>query len=223
MLRFMKIFISFLLMGGVLTLALTGSALAHHPIGAQVPDTAWNGLLSGIGHPLIGLDHLAFLVAISLLAALYSSTRRIGILSTFVVATLAGTSMHIVGVALPMADLAIALSVVAVGAMLLTAARYRFPLVLAFGVLAGTLHGFGYAASVIGVEPTPLLSYLAGVALIQLSLGLGIATLFAALLRWLPSKGDSLVQLAGVGVTALGTASVGFVLIIGASIQLLPG
>ncbi|PKO63289.1 MAG: urease accessory protein UreJ, partial [Betaproteobacteria bacterium HGW-Betaproteobacteria-17] len=44
---------------GLLLVAST-SALAHHPMGGMTPQTLSQGLLSGLGHPVIGLDHLAF-------------------------------------------------------------------------------------------------------------------------------------------------------------------
>ena len=43
-------------------------ALAHHPFGGETPRTIAEGLLSGLGHPVIGLDHLAFTVAIGTIA-----------------------------------------------------------------------------------------------------------------------------------------------------------
>lgn len=42
---------------------------AHHPMDGAVPTSAWEGLLSGLAHPVLGLDHLAFLIAAALLAA----------------------------------------------------------------------------------------------------------------------------------------------------------
>ena len=50
------------------TLLAATPALAHHPMGGEVPQTFWHGLLSGFGHPVIGIDHLAFVVAIGLAA-----------------------------------------------------------------------------------------------------------------------------------------------------------
>ncbi len=44
-------------------------ALAHHPFGGEAPTNAIEGFLSGLGHPVIGLDHLAFTIAAGLLAA----------------------------------------------------------------------------------------------------------------------------------------------------------
>ena len=42
----------------------TASASAHHVMGGKTPTTFVDGFLSGLGHPVIGPDHLAFLLAI---------------------------------------------------------------------------------------------------------------------------------------------------------------
>lgn len=55
---------------GPLLLASTCAALAHHAMGGQLPQTFGQGLLSGIGHPVIGVDHFAFVVAVGIVAAL---------------------------------------------------------------------------------------------------------------------------------------------------------
>ncbi|MFN8984581.1 MAG: HupE/UreJ family protein, partial [Alphaproteobacteria bacterium] len=44
-------------------------AAAHHPMDGAMPETLWQGFASGIGHPVSGLDHLAFLLAAGVLAA----------------------------------------------------------------------------------------------------------------------------------------------------------
>ena len=44
-----------------MAILLTASpAFAHHAMGGGVPSTLGQGLLSGFGHPVIGVDHLAF-------------------------------------------------------------------------------------------------------------------------------------------------------------------
>ena len=52
---------------GLLTLSLLNPAHAHHPFGMgdSTDLSALQGLLSGIGHPLLGPDHLLFLLAIA--------------------------------------------------------------------------------------------------------------------------------------------------------------
>lgn len=57
-------------------------------------------------HPMIGLDHLAFVVLVGLTAALAGG--RLGAVLAFVGATLVGASLHLGGVQLPLAELVIA-------------------------------------------------------------------------------------------------------------------
>ena len=60
---------------GVLSLAAlslsSGTAFAHHAMDYQMPQTFVQGLLSGFGHPIIGPDHLAFILAIGLIGTLF--------------------------------------------------------------------------------------------------------------------------------------------------------
>ena len=70
-------------------LASISSAFAHHPLGGVVPDSAINGFLSGVGHPVIGFDHLAFVIAIGVLAALQS--HRLLMPAGFIGGTILGT------------------------------------------------------------------------------------------------------------------------------------
>jgi urease accessory protein len=46
--------------------ASASTASAHHLMGGKTPATFADGILSGVGHPIIGPDHLAFLVALGI-------------------------------------------------------------------------------------------------------------------------------------------------------------
>ena len=50
-------------------LVFASPASAHHPMGGRVPSNFFEGFMSGLAHPVIGLDHLAFIVAVGLFAA----------------------------------------------------------------------------------------------------------------------------------------------------------
>ncbi len=54
MIKMITLSISFLL-------AFASNAFAHHPLGGVVPETMLNGLLSGLGHPVIGFVQLALM------------------------------------------------------------------------------------------------------------------------------------------------------------------
>jgi len=64
-----------ILFSAVALLVTTAPALAHHPLAGQPMETFSQGLLSGIGHPLLGFDHLFFVIAVGV-AALYTGFAR---------------------------------------------------------------------------------------------------------------------------------------------------
>ena len=44
-------------------------ALAHHPLGGLPMETFSQGVMSGVGHPVLGFDHLFFVALMGLAAA----------------------------------------------------------------------------------------------------------------------------------------------------------
>ena len=140
-------------------------ALAHHPLGGEVPATLVHGLLSGIGHPVIGLDHLAFVLAVGVAAML--TGRLLLVPLAFVSATIAGALVHYGSIGLPLVEVAIVFSVVALG-LAIALGRTGSPLMLGAAVaVAGLFHGHAYGEAIVGAEATPLLAYLGGFGLTQ--------------------------------------------------------
>ncbi|WP_448605034.1 HupE/UreJ family protein [Thermoleptolyngbya sp.] len=176
-------------------------ALAHHAMGGETPKTFWDGLLSGLAHPIIGLDHFAFVVAIGLLAA----KQGWGLLFplSFLLAALGGTILHLNWVDLPIVEIAIAGSVLMIGLLLWL--RKTLPLsgAIAFGILAGLFHGYAYGESIIGAEPSPLAAYLLGFTLIQAAIAFGAYWLGDRLLRRTPERAKALA-LPGLAIAGLG-------------------
>ena len=177
-------------------------ALAHHPLGGAVPATWWEGLASGVGHPMIGLDHLAFLLAAGALAGLMPARQGVAALLMFVGAAFLGTVAHVLGVSFAPMALLVALSTVGAGVLLFAGATPR--VLPALFPLAGLFHGHAFAEAVLGAEPTPVLAYLAGLALTQVALG------FAALLlsRRLKDQAAGLVLRRATGAAAAGIGAV---------------
>lgn len=154
-------------------LALSTSALAHHPSGSMTPQTFSEGLMSGFGHPIIGLDHLAFLVAAMLLTYALKGASRFLVPLAFVGATIGGTVLHLGAANIPMAEMLIALSVVIGGVLAITR---HYPGALALAAIfagSGILHGYAYGEAIVGAETTPLVAYLIGFSLIQYALIVG--------------------------------------------------
>lgn len=151
---------------GVWLLALP--AVAHHPLGGQTPETFAQGLLSGIGHPMIGFDHLAFVIAVGIAAALIGR-QYLGPLA-FISATLLGVLAQFAGIALPIAELAIAASIAFLGVIILSGRALSLPATLTTFSIAGIFHGWAYGAAIIGADSATLGSYLLGLGLVQFAI-----------------------------------------------------
>ncbi|MCA3271613.1 MAG: HupE/UreJ family protein [Roseomonas sp.] len=180
-------------------------AAAHHPMDGAMPQTLWQGFASGIGHPVIGLDHLAFLLAAGVLAAALPRGEASRAIAGFLMAGMAGLALHMAGIGLGPIEALIAASVLLVGLALLVAKRVSAPALLAGFALAGLFHGHAFAEAVIGAEATPILAYLAGLAVIQGALMLGAMALAqqATRARWLRPAMGAVASLAGLGFLAV--------------------
>ncbi|PSN18633.1 urease accessory protein UreJ [filamentous cyanobacterium CCP5] len=161
-------------LAAALGLLFATPALAHHPFGGATPTNAIEGFLSGLGHPVIGLDHLAFVVTAGLLAAVMG--RGLLIPAAFVVASLGGTGLHLAGANLPAPEFCISASVLIFGGLLAMKQRPQDWLVVALAAVAGMFHGYAYGEAVIGAEMAPLFAYLLGFASIQLAIAAAACT-----------------------------------------------
>ncbi len=187
----------------LLLLLAPSMALAH-----SGPAGHTHGFVHGFLHPLGGLDHVLAMVAVGLLAAHLGGRALLLVPASFVSLMALGGALGFTGIALPYAELAIALSVVVLGA--LVAFRANLPLALASLIAGGfaIFHGYAHGAELpVGASS---LSYAAGfliaTALLHLSgiaLGLGFAKLFAS------NLGQRIVQAGG-----LATALAGVVLLV---------
>ena len=189
----------------------TEPVLAHHPNGGQIPNSFVAGFTSGLGHPIIGIDHLAFTIAIGLLAA---SSKKLGILIplSFVTATAIGTAIHLQSVNLPATELIIAASVLVAGVFLVWKDRASLPLLTVIGAIAGIFHGYAYGESIVGAEATAVGAYLLGFCGIQL--GICAIALFGA--RWTISRVDRAfiwLRFAGFAIFGIGFAFISNILL----------
>ena len=146
--------------------ALPCPAWAHHFMDGGLPQTFAQGLLSGLGHPVIGLDHAAFIVAAGFLLALISGGMW-GVLA-LIVGTLFGAALHLTGFGLPGDEVGVALSVVLIGGLVMARRRIALSWLSAGLGFAGTLHGYAYAETIFGAEAAPLAAYLIGFSSVQL-------------------------------------------------------
>jgi urease accessory protein len=146
-----------------LSLAAT-PAFAHHVMDGKAPTTFVEGLLSGLGHPVIEPAHLAAIILAGIVAARLQG--GFGLVAAFVAGGFFGT------IAASAATLAIdetfVVASVAVLALLLPF-RGSFGWLGAFVFLAiGVVHGVAFAESVIGAETQVVGAYLLGLALTEM-------------------------------------------------------
>lgn len=144
-------------------------AWAHHGMDGKTPATLLDGLLSGLAHPVIGIDHLAMV----LLIGAYCAATRQGLkpLVAFVSAGMLGCLVHAARWDLPQAEAGVGASLVLLGIAACAVVRPRRPLAIALLGLFGVLHGYAYGESIVGAEPTPLVAYLVGLSLVQCAVG----------------------------------------------------
>src|SRR5216683_2935674 len=122
--------------GAILSLmVLADPAFAHHVMGGAMPVTFGQGLLSGLGHPVIGLDHLAFIVAVGVAVGI--AGLNLAIPALFIVASAVGVALHVRGITLPGAELLVALSVLIVGGLIAIGRSMRASAWAALFVVAG--------------------------------------------------------------------------------------
>lgn len=186
------------------------SAFAHHVNDGMMPTTFMTGILSGIGHPIIGLDHLSFIVGIGLLARIAGF--GLALPALFVGAMLGGLGLHFTGVSIPYSELLLAVSVALIG----IAVWKKRPgpgnwLEAGAFALAGLLHGYAFAESIIGAETTPIVAYVLGLAATQMAI--------AAAAYYLAGTGSDKPVLSPVLVRVAG----GLIAVVGAGFVLMHG
>ena len=158
------------MIAGALALGFVATpALAHHPLGGLPMVTFLHGLLSGIGHPLLGFDHLLFVIGVGV-GALYTGFPRLAPLA-YIVAMLAGCVMMSLGEGLPVKEAVIALSLIVVGGFVLSGRAMNATTAMVLFAVFGLFHGSAFGDSIVGQEggvgSKVLFGYLIGLGVLQ--------------------------------------------------------
>lgn len=177
-------------------------ALAHHPLGGLPMETLAHGLMSGVGHPVLGFDHLFFVVAVGVLA-LFTANRFMAP-AAYIGAMLVGCGLMYAGVAMPAAELVIVASLVVAGGLLASGRGVSPTAILALFAVFGLFHGSAFGGSIAGQEGgvggAVLVGYLVGLGAIQYIIAIGAG--------WAASKAGS-VSPASVNARLVGAAVAG--------------
>ena len=175
-------------------------AWAHHVMGGKLPETFMQGLLSGFGHPVIGVDHLAAIVGVGILAAL--AGRSAAVVLAFSVAVIAGVGLHLAKIDLPASELFVGLTTLLIGALVILRQSMSAGRALLLFALAGLVHGYALGESIVGAEASPLVAYLLGLLVMQTAIGVVVYAAVRSLARW-PARTAGLT-VAGVLVALAG-------------------
>jgi urease accessory protein len=177
--------------------------LAHHVMGGAMPVTFADGLLSGLGHPVIGLDHLAAVFAVGCLAA----TQRRGewLVLGYVIAMMIGAAAHVGEATVNGAEIFVAVSVIVLGAVLFRKQPPRLDIAVALFAFAGLVHGYALGESIAGAERAPLYAYFLGLAAIQAAIALA-AMYGARILAARASGHAAITRVLGAVVVGIGLA-----------------
>ncbi len=180
--------------------AVIPPAHAHHVMDYALPATALEGFISGIGHPVIGIDHLIFIAGAGVLAAQFNRGFLLPLL--FVVASTLAAAARYAGADMAMGELPVAGSLVVLATILLVAQTPGAAVIGVLFLIAGAIHGYALAEAIVGAERTPLVAYLAGLTVIQCAIALAawrIATWAAVRYPKLPTR-----RLAGAATGIVG-------------------
>ena len=157
-------------------------AWAHHVMGGKLPQTFLQGLLSGLGHPVIGVDHLAAIVGVGILAAL--AGRSAAVVLAFSVAVIAGVGLHLAKIDLPASELFVGLTTLLIGALVIARQSMGAGVAALLFAIAGLVHGYALGESIVGAEASPLMAYLLGLLVIQTAIGVSVYAAVRSLARW---------------------------------------
>lgn len=167
------------------------------------------GLFAGFAHPFAGLDHVAAMLAVGLVAARFTGRARWALPGGFVLAALAGAVLGFDGIALPGLETGVAVSVAVLGMALvwrlgagwpgsarpvgLSSPTYGTAMLAALIAAFGLFHGNAHALEASGNPAGFVAGFVAGTAILH---GFGLAVGARMQTR--------IVRAAGVALTALG-------------------
>ncbi|HXG78222.1 MAG TPA: HupE/UreJ family protein [Methyloceanibacter sp.] len=128
----------------------SSAALSHTGIGST------GGFVHGFAHPLSGLDHQLAMILVGVFAYRLGGRALWLVPLTFVVIMALGGALGVSGLSLPFVEIAIALSVVVLGAVIALGVRAPIALAMAlvglFAVFHGHAHGSEMPLDASGVE-----------------------------------------------------------------------
>ncbi len=183
--------------------AIATPAFAHHPLAGAEMTTFTHGVLSGIGHPILGFDHLFFVIAVGLVAAM--TGRLLSAPLGYIAGMLGGIALITNGVTLPFVEFVIAGSLILLGGLAASGRAMSTSMAMALFAGAGLFHGWAFGETITGQESAMgaavLGGYLLGLIVVQYFISVAAGWLAT---RGIESAADLKPRLAGAVVAGVG-------------------
>lgn len=180
----------------ILTLTAMLAAPAAHAHGLQSEGA---GFLAGLSHPVLGVDHMLAMLAVSLWGAQQDRCHLWRLPLGFTAMMIVGAALALTGIALPAVETGIITSLVVLGLLLATAIRVSAPVSLALVGTFALFHGFAHAAAMPPLLPAS--SYIPGLlvttAVLQWA-GISLAREFR------PTGGQRMLRWSGAAIAGVG-------------------
>ena len=155
---------------------------------------ALQGLFSGIGHPILGPDHLLFLLAITFVGLKHPKSWILPLLAFGMGGSLLAQFIPLPDAISSWAESLASLSLAVEGLIALKLAPSAFLLPLF------SLHGFLLGNTIVGSEPNPLASYFLGLFLSQGSLLLLASNFSSRIIIYLEKRGQHITSGIWIGI-----------------------
>jgi urease accessory protein len=166
----------------IMTAFLDTPALAHLATGHELPETFVQGFLSGLEHPLFGLDHLGAVLGIGILSGV--AARGIVPLFAFSIAAVGGVVLAQANADVPGDELLVGLTTIGIGALVATRQSIRPTVGAALFAVAGLVHGASLGDPIEGAKSVPLMAYLIGLLTMQIAVGTAACIVVIEVANW---------------------------------------
>lgn len=144
------------------------------PLSASAHTLSGNGFISGISHPLLGIDHLLAMVAVGIISTIIGGKIAWKLPLLFVTFMCLGGILGMLGIHLPGVEYSIALSVLLSGIIIAYSKKIPFVIPATATMLFALAHGHAHGAEM--PNSTQPVIYILGFVLATLSLHLsGVA------------------------------------------------
>ncbi len=146
-----------------LFIVLVDPVFAHHPFGMGDSSelSSWQALLSGVGHPLLGPDHLLFMLGIAFVGLKRNKQWLFPLLAVGLSGSALVQLQPLPDLFVPWAEALVSLSLAIEGLIVLNCLSSKWLLPMF------ALHGYLLGSTIVGAESTPLLGYFLGLLLAQ--------------------------------------------------------